>query len=376
LLGRDAGAAPNHRFTSLVLGERDDSIAAGVLATTMFAMAPTSATGPDDPRVISALRVALDRLGGVATTYLAAPPAATAVGVLPDGLRIVLATNGSFESIPMPATLAPIENQETASTRREGATLSFSPDGQRIVVAGPRGLRLYEGPDRRPVTAQVPSVIADASSAAFLADGRLLIAGPNGAMAWTIGAATVVSAGFCTSPVTAVAAAANAPFAACATSDGVVEVWRSDTRQRVAILPHVCNPSRTDVVARNEACEVRFADLRFSDDGRRVAALDDDGVIRLWALNPATAGAQAGARATPAALVISGEPGRVPTSPFDPFPVDAAVSIAFTPDADLLVAVTAGGGLAIHVISPERLAAEICRRLPAGSAPSCPGRAP
>ncbi|MEW1546274.1 nSTAND1 domain-containing NTPase [Streptomyces tsukubensis] len=125
-----------------------------------------------------------------------------------------------------------------------------------------------------------------------------------------------------------------------ATTDalGQITLWTADGSERLAVLPAV--PSS------GAGAPAAVTVLAFAPDGRTLAAADSGGTLRLW---------DTVAQRQLAALPSAG---------------GAVLSLAFSPDGSTLHSATRHGPPQRHAVGPERLAADVCKRVGTGLSPA------
>jgi WD40 repeat protein/tRNA A-37 threonylcarbamoyl transferase component Bud32 len=219
-----------------------------------------------------------NRLGLVLNNVEAPTDEVLRLMVSPDGGSVVAACGYAGVPCTNVCDLATGHVRFTLPAFLRNYAAAFSPDGRRLVTAGPRGsIRLWEFPGGREV-ATVRAHAAVVRSLAFAPDGRTLIScGEEGSIRlWEVDAegnslrplATLAGA-HGGAWVNDVAFAADGQTFASVGGDGIVRIWDLKTRQILHTLRGHAGPIHR--LAFNPAL-----------DGPALASAGQDGIVRLW----------------------------------------------------------------------------------------------
>ena len=195
--------------------------------------------------------------------------------------------------------------------------LEFTPDGQRLAMAGTDGVVRITELDGK-VAHRLGELKGGIDCIAFSPDRRrLAVAGSDGTVqVWDVGSGRPsLRLERPSDSINSLVYSPDGKFLAAAGGDGIVRVWSSSSGQEVHSLRGHTEPVRS---------------VRFSPDGRHLASAGEDRMIRLWDLSSGTA-----------VLTLRGHS-------------EPVFSIAFSPDGWRLV--SGGGDATVKVwdaLSPQ-----------------------
>jgi WD40 repeat protein len=217
-----------------------------------------------------------------------------------DGRRIVTASPGDVVRLwdAQGAPIAAVRAEE--GDVESPLAVSWSPDGQRLLIAGPGPVRIWTRDGR--LLAEAAVDVGRVSGAAFSPDGqRLIVAGAQGSALADLDGRALQTLNQADEPVTKVAFSPDGQHLATLLGDNTTQIWDASGKQvGTALGPSLFSPNGQQLLSIGEDGSARLRDLTgramaalivkgssvtdatFSPDSSRIITVGTNGPLRLW----------------------------------------------------------------------------------------------